>query len=51
MPAFELVNLKTKFITLLPLNAIINEDLKSLAQSLNLWQSATRGIIQVTRIY
>jgi hypothetical protein len=51
MPAYELVNLKTKFITLLPLNAILNEDLKALAQTLDLWQSSTRGIIQLTRIY
>lgn len=51
MPAFELVNLKTKAITLLPGNAIKNDDLRQAAMDLALWATLTRGIIQITRVY
>jgi hypothetical protein len=50
MQAFELINLKTKTTTLLPAIAIKNEDLKTIALNLQLWQSTTKGIIKVTRI-
>ena len=51
MPAYELVNLKTKTITLLPEVAIKNVDLKSTASNLDLWQSITKGIVKITRIH
>ena len=50
MPAVELVNLKTKTTTLLPIQAIKNEDLKATAQQLSLWHSITKGIVKITRI-
>lgn len=51
MPAYELVNLKTKTTTLLPEVAIKNVDLKSTASNLNLWESITKGIVKITRIH
>jgi len=51
MPAFELINLKTKTTTLLPHQAIKNEDLKAIASNLPLWHTITKGIIQITRIH
>ena len=50
MRHFELVNTKTKSITLMPADAIKNMELKELASELDLYQSFTKGIIQITRI-
>ncbi len=50
MRHFELVNTKTKSITLMPADAIKNMELKELASELELYQSFTKGIIQITRI-
>jgi hypothetical protein len=51
MPAFELVNLKTNQIILLPATSIKNLNLRQAAFKLNLWNTLTIGFIQVTRIY
>ncbi len=50
MRHFELVNSKTKSITLMPADAIKNTELKELASELDLYQSITRGIVTITRI-
>jgi hypothetical protein len=50
MRHFELVNTKTKSITLMPADAIKNMELKELASELELYQSITRGIVTITRI-
>jgi hypothetical protein len=50
MRHFELVNSKTKSITLMPADAIKNMELKALASELDLYQSLTRGIVTITRI-
>jgi hypothetical protein len=50
MRHFELVNSKTKSITLMPADAIKNMELKELASELDLYQSITRGIVTLTRI-
>lgn len=47
---FELTNLKTTSTTLLPGVAIKNHELKEVAHSLQLFQTFTKGIIQITRI-
>lgn len=46
----ELTNLKTTSTTLLPGAAIKNQELKEVAHSLKLFQTFTKGIIQITRI-
>jgi len=50
MRHFELVNSKTKSVTLMPADAIKNMELKELASELDLYQSITRGIVTLTRI-
>jgi hypothetical protein len=47
---FQLVNLKTTSTTLLPGVAIKNEELRQAAHALSLFDTFTRGIIQITRI-
>lgn len=51
LPAFELVNLKTNQITLLPASSIKHDELRQAALELTLWNSLTRGIMKVTRIH
>ena len=47
---FQLVNLKTTSTTLLPGVAIKNDELRQAAHALSLFDTFTKGIIQITRI-